>query len=1230
MSRAALEESLFMKLFAPFAALSLFSFLLLPAFIAPAQAAPAPLVRLPGHLAPEALRGAAIVGRKAPTDRMPLALTLPLRDPAGLDRLLARQYTPGDPLFHHFITTSEFTARFSPTQQSYDAVAAFARAHGLQVTGTHPSRLLLDVAGPASAVESAFGVKLRNYAAADGRVFHAPNQDPAVPASLAGKISGVVGLQNASVWHTSIRQPSLLAQEVGSGPDGGLTPSDIKTAYDLNGTAMTGKGRTLALYELDGYTSSDITSYTSYYSLPSVPLKTILVDGFDGVPGGGAGEVTLDIELMIALAPGVSSVLVYEAPNGGPGVVDCYQQIADDNLAKEVSSSWGISEDETSTDEVNAENAAFQQMAAQGQSIYAAAGDSGAYSNGSTLSVIDPASQPFVVGVGGTALNVQTAGGAYVAETTWSNPTPDDRSSKGSGGGGGISAIWPLPDYQSTVATLGSATKRNVPDISLDADPNLSGYSIYFGGGFTVYGGTSCAAPLWAAFTALVNQQRAKNGQPDLGFPNPAIYQIAQSRNYHTAFHDIADRSTNLYYPATPGYDNATGWGTFDGGNLLALLAPPIVAGNPVSSLTLTPASVVGGLTAQGTVTLANPAPSGGAVVTLTAAAGPVSIPATVSLDAGATSADFTITTTAVTAGTPVVIMASYSGGAQSATLTVTPPPTVITPVSLTVSPASVGGGTPSVGTVTLSGPAPTGGLSVALTSGTPAAASVPTTAPIPAGAVSATFPITTTAVSTTATVTLSAALNGVTQTAVLTVEAPALQRITITPNSVVGGAGASLALSLTYPAPAGGAAITLTSDNPAAALPATVTIPAGQTTATVPVTTSAVSVTVAVNISAAYGTVTQKTALTVKAALLEGLTLTPSTIIGGGTTVGTLTLGSAAPDSGLTATLTSSDPSAAPPASLFIAPGALSASFLLPTVRVSSATTAKITATLSGTPQSATLTVQPIQLVSLVLAPATVLAGTPSAGRITLNAPAPAGGLSITLTSSTAAATVPATVVVPAGSATAAFPIPTPHAGSAVISASLGGTPMTATLSVTGAPGTSYPAGLNMLSAPYDYSGVSLDSLFGYAGVFLAAWQPSTGAYAFTPSAPAEAMHLGHGYWVNLPMAVTLSSAGTPADPTHDYTIALSPGWNQIGQPWTTGETVDSLSVSAGGTAVPFTQAASGTPLLVSSLVYRYQPKSGTTPGSYVYVRSSDSLQPGLGYWVYAYQAVTLTIPHH
>ncbi len=257
----------------------------------------------------------------------------------------------------------------------------------------------------------------------------------------------------------------------------------------------------------------------------------------------GSAEVTLDIELQIALAPGASKIIVYEGPNSDSGVIDTYNRIATDNLAKQISTSWGLDEGDTSTAVFSSENAAFQQMALQGQSIYAASGDSGAYDNGTALSVDDPASQPYVVGVGGTTLFVNPDE-TYNYETTWNT---DNKVSDGAGGGG-FSSIWPIPAWQQGIASAASATMRNVPDVSLNADPD-TGYSVYHmakANGWTVYGGTSCAAPLWAAFTARVNQQRAANGIPPLGFANPSIYQIATGARYGDDFHDIADGSTNI------------------------------------------------------------------------------------------------------------------------------------------------------------------------------------------------------------------------------------------------------------------------------------------------------------------------------------------------------------------------------------------------------------------------------------------------------------------------------------------------------------------------------------------------------------------------------------------------------------------------------------------------------------------------------------------------------------
>lgn len=507
-----------------------------------------------------------------------IAFTLPVRNQAILSETLRHLYTPGDTAFGAYLSPEEFAASFSPTQADYDALIKFVKSQGLTVVGTHSNRLLLDVSGPASVMERTFTTKLRQYQTPSGRIFRAPESDPFLPASIASKVTGVTGLDNASVWKTHLVErsslQSLLVPHGGTGPGGGLAPSDIKTAYNLAGTSLNGTGQTLGLFQLDGYTASDIAQYETTFGLPSVPLQNVLVDGVTGIPStganSGAGEVTLDIELQIAMAPGATKVIIYEGPNSNAGVLDTYNRIATDNLAKQISTSWGLAEGSNSSSALNSENTIFQQMAAQGQTIYAASGDSGAYDNGSSLSVDDPASQPFMMGVGGTRLTTNGAGGSYVSEKTWNGG-----SIAAGGGGGGISGFWAIPTYQSGIvstASKGSTTKRNVPDVSLNSDPN-TGYSIYYSGQWVVYGGTSCAAPLWAGFTALVNQQRVANAKPVLGDPHAALKTIGTGTAYGTSFHDIADNSTNLFYPAVTSFDDATGWGTINGLGLITSLS---------------------------------------------------------------------------------------------------------------------------------------------------------------------------------------------------------------------------------------------------------------------------------------------------------------------------------------------------------------------------------------------------------------------------------------------------------------------------------------------------------------------------------------------------------------------------------------------------------------------------------------------------------------------------------
>jgi len=550
-------------------------------------AAQPPSVRLSGQIPASAVAAATRIGPLAGDTTLSLAFALPLHNQGELDDLLRRLYDPADPLYGQYLTPEEFTARFGPSQADYDALISFARSKGMTVTGTHPNRLLLDVSAPARAVEAAFNLHLSSYRGPNGREFHAPDRNPEVPAALASVIHGVIGLDNAAVWRPHSKGIMVSGNglpapsQIGTGPGGGLAPTDIRTGYGLGRVSQHGSRQTLGLFELAGYSATDITAYEDYFGLlPYVPLQNVLVDGASGRSNshGGSAEVTLDIELMIALAPGANEILIYEGPNTNTGVVDTYNKIASDNSAKEISTSWGLSETQSTISVLNAENNAFQQMAAQGQSIYAASGDSGAYDDGQTLSVDDPASQPYMVGVGGTTLSVadpSTDNESWSGETTWNSGSTLLGAS-----GGGISAVWPIPPWQQGVASAASQTYRNVPDVSLDADPN-TGYAIYYRNNWYIYGGTSCAAPLWAAFTALVNEQRAANGNGLLGFANPPIYQIATGGNCASDFHDITT-GNNLHYYAGTGYDDATGWGSFNGANLLADLATASSAAFPV------------------------------------------------------------------------------------------------------------------------------------------------------------------------------------------------------------------------------------------------------------------------------------------------------------------------------------------------------------------------------------------------------------------------------------------------------------------------------------------------------------------------------------------------------------------------------------------------------------------------------------------------------------------------
>ena len=523
-----------------------------------------------GHV-PAALARLNPIGNLPASRRLNLAISLPLRNEQELDALLQELHDPASPNYRRYLTTEEFTQRFGPTEQDYQALMDFAKSNGLAVTVTHPNRVVLDVEGTVTDIQKAFHLNLHVYRhPLEAREFYAPDGEPSVDFDLP--ILHVSGFDNYALPHPNVReQPAglavdLLSPKVGSGPSGSYQGRDFRTAY-VPGTPLNGAGQSVGLVEYDGFYGNDITNYESQTRLPNVPLTVVPIGGGISTPGNNSVEVSLDIEMVISMAPGVSRVYVYEAPNTGTHWVDMLSRMANDNLSKQLSCSWGGGSPDPASEQV------FKQMDAQGQSFFSATGDSDAF----TGAIDFPAESPNITQVGGTTLTTGTRA-TYQSETVWNWGL---RSGSYAGSSGGISTHYTIPSYQRGVsmsANQGSTTMRNVPDVALTAD-NV--YVVYGNGQTTIAGGTSCAAPLWAGLTALINQQAAATGQAPVGFLNPALYNIGRGFGYAAAFHDIASGNnfsgtSPTRFAAVAGYDLCTGWGTPNGTNLINALAGPV------------------------------------------------------------------------------------------------------------------------------------------------------------------------------------------------------------------------------------------------------------------------------------------------------------------------------------------------------------------------------------------------------------------------------------------------------------------------------------------------------------------------------------------------------------------------------------------------------------------------------------------------------------------------------
>lgn len=473
----------------------------------------------------------------------------------------------------------------------------------------------------------------------------------------------------------------------------------------------------------------------------------------------------------------------------------------------------------------------------------------------------------------------------------------------------------------------------------------------------------------------------------------------------------------------------------------LSVTAPVIV------SVTLAPNTIQGGNSSTATVKLSGSAPAGGLGLSLSSSNLSATVPQTISVPAGTNSTTFTVATVGVSSLTTATISASVNGVSQSGTLNISPAGLA----SVSLSPTTVQGGSTSTGTLNLSGPAGPGGMVVSLSSNL-VAATVPATVSVPQGSSSANFPIATTGVNLKSTAVITGSLNGVIQTATLTINPVNLISLSLSPTSVVGGSNSTGSITLSGPAGIGGTPVATSSSTNSVTVPGTVTVPFGQSSATFTIQTSAVASPTSATVTASLNGVTQTAALAISTPVLASVSLNPSSVAGPTTSVGTVTLTGPAPTSGVNVLLTSNSPSATVPFSVMIPYGQTSATFTVNAAKVTASTSATISASANFVTKTATLIDSPIDINSLTLSPTEVNGGSLSTGTVTLNGPAPKGGLVVHLKTSFSAASVLGSVTVSQGQTSASFTIKTTGVAAqrAVnVSASYGAVVLTAVLTI-------------------------------------------------------------------------------------------------------------------------------------------------------------------------------------
>ena len=601
----------------------------------------------------------------------------------ALDRLLAEQQNPSSPNYHKWITPEQYADRFGMSRGDIGKIVSWLESQGMTVNDVARGRHWIAFTGTAERVSRALHTEIHRYSAG-GETHFANATEPSVPAALASVVGGFAGLDDFQPRPRSLRKKVIPQFNIGG--EHLLAPDDLATIYDITplySAGIDGSGQKLAIVGRTDIDVADIQAFRARFNLPANDPQLVLFGPDPGMSALDMEEADLDIEWSGVVARSATILYVYAR-----AISTAIQYAVDQNLAPVISTSYGLCEQDTTT----ALRAIAQQGNAQGITLLAASGDSGAANCDASfarpqatqgLAVDFPASLPEVTGVGGAQFNegsdrywsaangVDSASAlSYIPETAWNESDARGLASSG----GGASVLFPKPAWQSGPG-VPNDNARDVPDVSMAAADH-DGYFGVSNGGPGIFSGTSVAAPSFAGIVALLNHYVVSKGlqaQPGQGNINPALYRLAQTST--NAFHDITagdnivacwqaspDCSAgSLGYMAGPGYDQATGLGSVDAFNLITQWTP----GPSSSTITLTadPTSVDLNSTMQLTATVS--AASGTASGAVDFNVGDVALGTASLTGSGATaSATLTVYTSFLPTGADT-ITAIYGGDGQ-------------------------------------------------------------------------------------------------------------------------------------------------------------------------------------------------------------------------------------------------------------------------------------------------------------------------------------------------------------------------------------------------------------------------------------------------------------------------------------------------------------------------------------------------------------------------------------